>query len=478
MVNRTDVNRNTRRQPHWNGKNPAQIPDAAPRSRTALDPVAYDNLIKQHGVRVKVYRSMFCPNVKSVDGGEHNIDCTLCNGSGYLDVDPIESVAYLANQNFQEEMTVEGYHDGNTVGATFLGGVELQYFTRVDLMDFTQPFYERVLRRNGVIFPAPEVPAVIGVNSSFSIQYPEAVNNNDHVIFTTSALGADSFFEQISGTTATELLIGTVEFGSQGTPTAGNYDTLSSGSTFQLGIRPGPVNNTGNILVGDLINRINAISTDRDNPTEFFTRNVTPGTPSATVIRNCTASLDPLDNRNIIFTRLTNGPVSVVGTPSETDVIFTIRDVGVTPVTFVPEIFADNIQDNLKYDCRRVNVIIDKTGTQYYQDIDFVLTAQGNIQWLENRRRPAETTIYTVHYESVIQYRTLTAMHINRFAQVPDRSTGLVAQVKMPEQWMMQKEFLIRRRDQFGNEIAATGIVGDVIAAQPLNPAPADTLTP
>ena len=147
MVNKTGVNRNTNRQPHWNGKNPAQIPDAAPRSRTALDPVAYDNLIKQHGVRVKVYRSMFCPNVKSVDGGEHNIDCTLCNGSGYLDVDPIESVAYLANQNFQEEMTVEGYHDGNSVGATFLGGVELQYFTRVDLMDFTQPFYERVLRR-------------------------------------------------------------------------------------------------------------------------------------------------------------------------------------------------------------------------------------------------------------------------------------------------------------------------------------------
>ena len=145
-MNKTGVNRNTKRQPHWNGKNPAQIPDAAPRSRTALDPVAYDNLIKQHGVRVKVYRSMYCPNVKSVDGGEHNLDCTLCNGSGYLDVDPLESVAYLANQNFQEEMTVEGYHDGNSVGATFLGGVELQYFTRVDLMDFTQPFYERVLR--------------------------------------------------------------------------------------------------------------------------------------------------------------------------------------------------------------------------------------------------------------------------------------------------------------------------------------------
>ena len=63
-------------------------------------------------------------------------------------------------------------------------------------------------------------------------------------------------------------------------------------------------------------------------------------------------------------------------------------------------------------------------------------------------------------------------MHINRFAQVPDRSTGKVAQVKMPEQWMLQKEFLIIRRDKYGNEIGNTGIYGDIIAAQPINPAP------
>ena len=134
-------------------------------------------------------------------------------------------------------------------------------------------------------------------------------------------------------------------------------------------------------------------------------------------------------------------------------------------------------QDNLKYDCKRVNVIIDKTGTQYHQDIDFRLSPQGNILWsTPNSPRPADGTIYTVHYESVIQYRATSAMHINRFAQVPDRSTGLVAQVKMPEQWMLQKEFLIVRRDEYGNEIKKTGIFGDVIAAQPLNPAPADTI--
>ena len=132
-------------------------------------------------------------------------------------------------------------------------------------------------------------------------------------------------------------------------------------------------------------------------------------------------------------------------------------------------------EDNLKYDCKRVNVVIDKVGDQYYQDIDFRLTPQGNISWI---LRVAEepTGIYTVHYESVIQYRATSAMHINRFAQVPDRSTGLVAQVKMPEQWMLQKEFLIIRRDKYGDEIKKTGIYGAVIDAQPFNPSPADTI--
>ena len=105
--------------------------------------------------------------------------------------------------------------------------------------------------------------------------------------------------------------------------------------------------------------------------------------------------------------------------------------------------------DNLKYDCGRVNVIIgiDKTKTphvpvQYFQDHSFRLSPQGNIVW-NNTFQPDEGTIYTVHYESVIQYRAISAMHINRFAQVPDRSTGKVAQVNLPEQWIYKKNFLL-----------------------------------
>ena len=450
-MNKTGVNRNTKRQPHWNGKNPAQIPDAAPRSRTALDPVAYDNLIKQHGVRVKVYRSMFCPNVKSVDGGEHNLDCTLCNGSGYLDVDPIESVAYLANQNFQEEMTVEGYHDGNSVGATFLGGVELQYFTRVDLMDFTQPFYERVLRR--VI----STPGVDGVRGSITLTYDSINPSVSTFVLFNNALPGGFFNILEDGTTRpTNIILGDINEGAA-------PDNVIEHSNNQILFVPDESIPTAILkaqAIRDLINGVSQTGGTRATPRAGGS--VTTG---ALLQRTCTAVASggtvTITQNVATTTNISIGQGS--GRPEDATVM--------NGITAIKEI---GPEDNLKYDCKRVNVVIDKVGDQYYQDIDFRLTPQGNISWIEGRREP--TGIYTVHYESVIQYRATSAMHINRFAQVPDRSTGLVAQVKMPEQWMLQKEFLIIRRDKYGDEIKKTGIYGAVIDAQPFNPAPADSI--
>ena len=472
MVNKTGVNRNTNRQPHWNGKNPAQIPDAAPRSRTALDPVAYDNLIKQHGVRVKVYRSMFCPNVKSVDGGEHNIDCTLCNGSGYLDVDPIETVSYLANQNFQEEMTVEGYHDGNSVGATFLGGVELQYFTRVDLMDFTQPFYERVLRRadstkgTGGTPAAPTVPAT---QAQISITFPDVPGNSPELAFFNGGLNG-SFFNVIdngSNGIKTSLI-----FGDFNDITEPNGIVESAGVEILFIPDTPNIPRTGTDWAVSVESLILGITTDV--PTS---PNTTPrtGQTAATLQRLCTVERV---GSVITLTTIAGGATTVSNPTNAGGTTGNIISQGtnvVPAVPFIPPTSGDNPDDNLKYDCKRVNVIIDKAGRQYHQDINFRLTPQGNVRWF-GTDQPDAQTIYTVHYESVIQYRAISAMHINRFAQVPDRSTGLVAQVKMPEQWMLQKEFLIIRRDKYGDEIQKTGIYGAVIAAQPFNPSPADTI--
>ena len=255
-------NDETKKKQGWNVKELVELSDQAPAERVDLDPTKFDRLLKQKNVRVKVYRTMYCPNVKSIDGSEHNVDCDMCMGSGYIDMRPICTDALLQNQLGESTQMPEGWHDGNSVYMTFPRGIELQYFTLVELIDFTDIFFQRVSR-------------------------------------------------------------------------------------------------------------------------------------------------------------------------SHTNI------------------------DRLKYNCKRVNVLLDQYGVEYYQGNDFCLNEIGDIVWKEGKG-PDPETIYSVHYEYPPRFRAMTAMHVNRFSQY--KVDGKVQHVKFPEQWMLTKEFLVLRRDKDGNEILPNSI--------------------
>jgi hypothetical protein len=150
-MNKPSNNDNTKKIIGWNIKELVELPDLDPVERVDLNPEAFDRLLKQKGIRVKVYRSMFCPNVKSIDGGEHNIDCEMCMGSGYIDMRPIETLAFIQNQTTEGMQQPEGWYDSNSVYMSFPRGIELQYFTLVEICDFTDIFYQRVVRTIGQI---------------------------------------------------------------------------------------------------------------------------------------------------------------------------------------------------------------------------------------------------------------------------------------------------------------------------------------
>ena len=252
-------NDNTNKKQGWNVKEAKTSPLENLKQRVNLKPEEFDLFIKQQGIKVKVYRTMYCPNVKSLDGAEHDIDCQItgCNGSGFLDVRPIETYAFIQNQSLEKIDNPEGLIDGNSVAATFLSGIELQYFTLIELCDFSDIFFERIQR-------------------------------------------------------------------------------------------------------------------------------------------------------------------------SSTNI------------------------DNLKYRSLRVNVVIDQNGIEYFECIDFTLNKNGSIQWKENKG-PSEGTIYSIHYESKIQFRATRSMHSNRFSTI--KTTEGLKSFKLPEQWQLTREFLVKREDEDNNEI-------------------------
>jgi hypothetical protein len=160
-------NKSTKKAPGWNVQEPKVRSEISNRERVDLNPESFDRLIQQKGVMAKVYRTLYCPNVKSVDGAEHEIDCTICNGSGFLDVDPICTYVFIQHQELNELPAIEGFVDGNTVLMTFQIGVEVQYFTKIELQDFKDVFPQRVMRKPGSLIDVLKYPACI-VNGLFT----------------------------------------------------------------------------------------------------------------------------------------------------------------------------------------------------------------------------------------------------------------------------------------------------------------------
>ena len=98
------------------------------------------------GVRVKIYKSTPCPNMKSLESFDHDVNCDLCNNF-MVDFDPVNSIALFQQQDFKESFKVLGTYHIDEVLVTFLSGVTLQMHTKIELLDFEEDFFE-LMQRN------------------------------------------------------------------------------------------------------------------------------------------------------------------------------------------------------------------------------------------------------------------------------------------------------------------------------------------
>lgn len=144
-----------------------------------IDVTRLDQLVKDLGVRVRVWKSTTCPNMTSIESFDHDPNCPICENN-MIDFDCFETMALFQQQELIEQFKVHGTFSIDEVMATFRVGVSLQTFSRVDLLDFKENFYELVQRQDtpmsGPIvdklkYPACEVNAVFVVRNNQTVRF-------------------------------------------------------------------------------------------------------------------------------------------------------------------------------------------------------------------------------------------------------------------------------------------------------------------
>ncbi len=142
-----------------------------------MDPKKCDVMSENQGVRVRVWKTTICPNVKRIDSAEHELNCTVCNSKLFIDRQPIETWAFLQNQGLNKNFQNNGEWDDKMVLATFKRDTEIYYFSKIELMDFSTVYSEMVQRQEGTIdhlkYPALSCTLLIDKNG---VEYTSGVD--------------------------------------------------------------------------------------------------------------------------------------------------------------------------------------------------------------------------------------------------------------------------------------------------------------
>lgn len=134
-----------------------------------------DQEIKDLGVRVKVYKSTVCPNMTSLESSDHDVNCTVCNNQ-MIDFCPKETLALFQQQSLLDQFKVHGTFSLDEIQVTFLSGITLHTYTRVDLLDFPEDFFEPIQRQEGtntdyLKYKACSVVGCFAVENNVRIEY-------------------------------------------------------------------------------------------------------------------------------------------------------------------------------------------------------------------------------------------------------------------------------------------------------------------
>jgi hypothetical protein len=106
-----------------------------------MDPKGFEELIKNRGLRWKLEKSAYCPNLTDLDAGQHDPNCKLCN-NGLLFFGEEVIWGILQNQRLEKFYEIHGVWDIGEAMVTFSAytedgkPIDLQHFDRLTCLDY------------------------------------------------------------------------------------------------------------------------------------------------------------------------------------------------------------------------------------------------------------------------------------------------------------------------------------------------------
>ena len=393
-----------------------------------LNPAHFNELIAKHGIRVKIEKTVVCPNYEgNVKEGRHDVNCELCE-NGFIHFAEVE-VYGVFQQNALSKMYLER---GEFVpGQAFLTIPSEAEKTASDISALT-------VAQNATIV-SPAIPFLSGGTSEG--------------VFTagskTGLKQGDTISVEDDDTTAFSVKILTIS-GSASPYTITVTDTESDA-----------------IVVG-LYDRITLL-----DQSERFYELHNKSAPEVvdladyTVLKNA-KSVSPeipflSDGTSLgVFTTgsvsgLSVGDLVTLTDDDSDDIEVQIQSLSGSASPYTITVKTENNSDILRYNATEVEFITTASrgvNNPFVEGTDFSLDSNFNLQWILGGDRPSYDPniglgeAFSVSYQFRPVYRVLQAIHEGRYSQ--EYSSAGRNTTRFPQMFLIRKDYYVDKRDVTG----------------------------
>jgi len=106
----------------------------------------FDQLLEDHGIRMKHIQVAICPNYTSIERGDHDLNCELCDNN-YVEMEPVEFIGILTSQSIEKAYESMGIWQQGTGFMTGPAHIRLMHQDIIELTD-AESVYNQLIEKS------------------------------------------------------------------------------------------------------------------------------------------------------------------------------------------------------------------------------------------------------------------------------------------------------------------------------------------